>query len=94
VTVNDAEAAAFARETANQVLGANAYIAMPQPVMGAEDFSFVLERIPGAMLFLGVRPEGVEQPAPCHSNRMLLNEEGMASGIAFHAGLAMRALSD
>ncbi len=94
VTVNDAAAAAFARETADAVLGPNAWIPMPQPVMGAEDFSFVLERVPGAMVFLGVRPDGVEQPAPCHSNRMLLNEEGMVAGIALHAALALRALSD
>ena len=66
---------------------------MPQPAMGAEDFSFVLERIPGAMVILGVRPEGVEQPAPCHSNRMMLNEEGMVAGMALHAGLALRSLA-
>ncbi len=93
VTVNDADATLFARDTAAEVLGENAYIPMPQPVMGAEDFSFVLERIPGAMVFLGVRPDGVEQPAPCHSNRMLLNEEGMVAGMALHAGLALRSLA-
>jgi hippurate hydrolase len=93
VTVNDADAALFSREVARHVLGEDAYIAMPQPVMGAEDFSYVLERIPGAMLFLGVRPDDVATPAPCHSNRMLLNEEGMAAGIALHAGLALRALA-
>jgi hippurate hydrolase len=93
VTVNDASATDFARETAIELLGENAYIPMPQPAMGAEDFSFVLERIPGAMLILGVRPDGVAQPAPCHSNRMLLNEAGMLAGIALHAGLALRSLA-
>jgi len=93
VTVNDADATLFARETAREVLGENAYIQMPQPAMGAEDFSFVLERIPGAMVILGVRPDGIEQPAPCHSNRMMLNEEGMVAGIALHAGLALRSLA-
>ena len=93
VTVNDADAVAFAREVMRDVLGENAYIPMPQPVMGAEDFSYVLEKIPGAMFFLGVRPDDVAQPAPCHSNRMLLNEEGMAAGIALHAGLALRSLA-
>ncbi len=60
--------------------------------MGAEDFSYVLERVPGAMMILGVRPEGVERPAPCHSNRMLLDEQGMATGIALHAAIATRFL--
>jgi hippurate hydrolase len=93
VTVNDRDATDFARETAIELLGENAYIPMPQPAMGAEDFSFVLERIPGAMVILGVRPDGIAQPAPCHSNRMMLNEEGMVAGIALHAGLALRSLA-
>ncbi len=92
MTVNDAAAAEFAREVASDLLGEDAFIPMPQPVMGAEDFSFVLERIPGAMVFLGARPDGVA-PAPCHSNRMVLNEEGMVSGIALHAALALHALA-
>ena len=29
---------------------------MPHPVMGAEDFSYVLQRVPGAMMFLGGTP--------------------------------------
>jgi hypothetical protein len=64
VTVNDADAAALAREVTGDVLGAQAWIPMPAPVMGAEDFSFVLEKIPGAMVFLGVRPDGAGPVAP------------------------------
>jgi hippurate hydrolase len=93
VTVNDAAQSAFAREVVGEVLGERAYLEMPQPVMGAEDFSFVLEQIPGAMLFLGVRPDDSSLCAPCHSNRMILNEDGMAHGIALHAALALRALA-
>jgi amidohydrolase len=92
VTVNDTGFAGFAREVATGLLGDGAYLDMSAPVMGAEDFSVLLQRWPGAMVFLGVRPEGVEQPAPCHSNRMLLNEEGMAAGIALHAAVALRHL--
>ena len=32
---------------------------MPTPVMGAEDWSYVLQEVPGAMAFLGTRPPGV-----------------------------------
>jgi metal-dependent amidase/aminoacylase/carboxypeptidase family protein len=93
VTVNDADAVNFVRQVMHDVLGENAYIPMTAPVMGAEDFSYVLERIPGAMVFLGVRPESAEQAAPCHSNRMMLNEDGMVAGMALHAGLALRSLA-
>jgi hippurate hydrolase len=43
-------------------------------------------------VILGVRPEGVDKPAPCHSNRMLLDERGMATGMALHAAMALRYL--
>ena len=60
---------------------------MTHPVMGAEDFSYVLARVPGAMLLLGARPQ--EGPAePCHSNRMRLNEAAIPIGIAVHVALA------
>ena len=93
VTVNDAAQSEFARAVVADLLGDGAYLALPAPLMGAEDFSFVLEKIPGAMLFLGVRPDDPSLRAPCHSNRMVLNEAGMAHGIAVHAALALRALA-
>lgn len=93
VTVNDAEQSGFARSVVDGLLGAGSYVELPAPVMGAEDFSFVLEKIPGALLFIGVRPDDPTLRAPCHSNRMVLNEQGMAHGIAVHAALALQALA-
>jgi hippurate hydrolase len=92
VTVNDEGFTRFARDVANQVLGDDAFIEMPTPVMGAEDFSYVLERLPGAMLFIGMRDRAIREPAPVHSNRMQLDEDGMRAGIALHAGVALRFL--
>jgi hippurate hydrolase len=60
--------------------------------MGAEDFSYLLQRVPGAMVFLGARPEGTES-APLHSNRMVLDETAFADGIALHAAIATRWLA-
>src|SRR6266478_8586947 len=71
VTVNDAGFVDFARAVASDLLGADNYIDSPAPLMGAEDFSYVLQRMPGCMMFLGVMPEGHEDHdhvAPCHSN--------------------------
>jgi len=92
VTVNDADFSAFARTVAKDLLGADAYLDMPSPLMGAEDFSCVLQRLPGAMVLLGARPAGDVPPAPVHSNRMMLNEEGMRAGIALNAAIALRYL--
>jgi hippurate hydrolase len=92
VTVNDAEFSAFARSVVTDLLGEDAYVDMPSPLMGAEDFSCVLQRVPGAMVLLGARPTGGVPPAPVHSNRMMLNEEGMRAGIALNAAIALRYL--
>jgi amidohydrolase len=92
VTINDADFCGFARSVAIDLLGADAYVDLPTPIMGAEDFSFVLQKMPGAMVLLGARPTGEAPPAPPHSNRMLLNEEAMQAGIALHAAIALRYL--
>jgi hippurate hydrolase len=91
VTVNDADAARLALEVGRQLLGADRAREQPTPQMAAEDFSFILEQVPGAMISLGTRPSGLteKEAAPGHSNRYLLEEEAMASGIAMYAGLAL-----
>ncbi|MGB3409964.1 MAG: M20 family metallopeptidase [Microthrixaceae bacterium] len=96
VTVNDSAFAAFAASVVDDTFGPGHSYQMDSPVMGAEDFSYVLQKVPGAMLFLGVCPP--ENPDPfsapsCHSNRMILHEESMANGAALHAAVAMTYLS-
>ena len=95
VTVNDDDAARFAIDTAATLFGAGRAVEIPTPVMGAEDWSYVLQQVPGAMAFLGTRPAGVPpaEVAPNHSNRMVLDEDAMATGIATYAGVALRWLS-
>lgn len=92
VVVNHAAFTEFVGEVARGLLGDEGLVEMPAPVMGAEDFSYILQRVPGTFVFLGVRPEGVERPQDIHSNRMLLDEASMAQGVALHAALALRYL--
>jgi len=91
VTINHDAFTDFALDTARALLGGDKVVESPNPVMGAEDWSYVLQRIPGCMVILGVRPDDAA-PAPCHSNRMVLNEQGMATGIALHGAVALRYL--
>ncbi len=95
VTTNDDGSAAFMLRVAEELLGTDATGRMPTPVMGAEDFSYVLRQRPGAMAFLGVCPPG-EHPArahACHSNRMTIDEEAMRAGMALYASTAIEYLS-
>jgi hippurate hydrolase len=95
VTVNDPELAAFARDVIHDLVGSDRMIDLKSPIMGAEDWSYVLQRVPGCMAFLGVCPPGIDAAsAPaCHSNRMQLDEGAMVVGIATHAAVALSYLS-
>ena len=95
VTVNDARVAARVLETAAELLGERASVLMPAPLMGAEDFSYVLERVPGAIAFLGACPPGQEpESAPGnHSNLVVFDEEPLPAGVALYAQMALQALA-
>jgi hippurate hydrolase len=92
VTVNDATFEGFVQGVARELLGPRSVVELPAPFMGAEDFSYVLQKVTGSMAVIGMRPPGNEPPAPCHSNRMKLDESGMAHGAALHAAVALRFL--
>src|SRR4051794_12237856 len=74
-TICDASAVAFARDTVQHVFGEDAWVDQSHPVMGAEDFSYVLDKIPGAMMFLGASAQGSDWRSCCalHSNKMVLD---------------------
>ncbi len=95
VTVCDPRAVAVGRRTVEALFGADAWMTMADPVMGGEDFAYVLEKAPGAMFFLGASHEGSDWRQCCalHSNRMVLDEAVMARGAALHAGIATRFLA-
>jgi metal-dependent amidase/aminoacylase/carboxypeptidase family protein len=95
VTVNDADAARRVSAVAAELLGDPASRQMRDPLMGAEDFSYVLEEVPGAMAFLGACPQGSEPEtaAPNHSNLVVFDEEPLPAGVALYAAMALDALA-
>jgi hippurate hydrolase len=94
VTVNSAAAVDRLTAVSTALLGTDRVATMPTPIMGAEDFSYVLEEVPGALAFLGGCPVGTDPAtaAPNHSNRVVFDEDAMAAGVAVYAGLALDAL--
>jgi len=95
VTVCDARAVDFGEAVTAELFGEQAFHRFAAPIMGAEDFAYVLEKVPGAMFFLGVAHEGAD-PASCcglHSTGMMLDEGVMPRGAALLAGLAERFLA-
>ncbi len=91
VTVNDAEQAALTGVVASSVLGEGNFHEMPRAVLGAEDWSYVLQQVPGSMAFLGVTPDDLDpaKAAPNHSNLMRISESKLANGVALYAAMAL-----
>lgn len=96
VTLCDDHAVRFGQEVVEATFGAESWKTLDAPIMGAEDFAYVLEKVPGAMFFLGASHEGDDWRQCCglHSNRMVLDESVMAKGAALHAAIAERFLAE
>ncbi|MEJ0066832.1 MAG: M20 family metallopeptidase [Caulobacteraceae bacterium] len=96
VTVNDGQVVDLAEITAKRLFGEDGWMRMHHPLMGAEDFSYILQKTTGAMAFLGGAPEGGDYHTCCalHSNRMVIDESVMARGIAMHCAMAEAMLGD
>ena len=94
VTLNDGGFVEFVDDVVAAVLGPDRLQPMPDPIMGAEDWSYVLDRVPGMMTFLGACPPDLTPgDAPNnHSNRVRFDEDSMVSGVALYAGVAERFL--
>ncbi len=95
VTVCDPRAVDLGEAVATGLGGAAHFHRLSHPIMGAEDFSYVLEKVPGAMFFLGVAAPGADlaQCRGIHSPRMVVDEAALPIGTALLAGCAERFLA-
>jgi hippurate hydrolase len=89
-TVNHASEAEFAADVAAEICGEQNVDRNVQPSMGGEDFSFMLNARPGAMLWLG-NGSG-EDGCFLHNPRYDFNDSALPVGISFFARLAERFL--
>jgi len=93
VTVNAPDHAAFASDVTLEVFGDERYAPQAFPQAGSEDFSRVLDAVPGCYLFLGAAPGEDHETAPNnHSPRAEFSDSVLGDGALLHAELAVRAL--
>jgi hippurate hydrolase len=89
VTRNHERQAAFAASVAAQVVGAERVDEEVAPVMGAEDFSFMLQARPGAFIFVGNGDSaGLHHPA------YDFNDEVIPIGTSYWVKLVETALGE
>ncbi|MDN4610396.1 M20 metallopeptidase family protein [Arthrobacter burdickii] len=94
VTITDLDETAHAEAQVAELLGAERYVTMPQPMSGSEDFSRILDAVPGSFVFLSAVPPGVEPvTAPFnHSPYAVFDDSVLADGAALYAQLAISRL--
>jgi amidohydrolase len=95
VTVNDDAEEAFAERAVGELFGAQRFVRTPNPIPGSEDFSFVLEQVPGAFVLLGACPPDAD-PATApfnHSAEAVFDDAVLADGATLLAELALRRLA-
>jgi len=91
VTINDKSQADAVLGLADALVGADKTLRLANPIMGAEDFSYVLQKVAGAMVFLGGThvDRRLSTAAPNHSNHVVFDEEAMVTGTAMYAAMAL-----
>lgn len=85
--VNDAVMAGLARQAAIEAVGEANVLPLKTANMGAEDFSYYLEKIPGAYVRFGSQVPGREG-YPAHSSKFDFDEEALAVGAVYYRAIA------
>ncbi|MGK4217108.1 M20 metallopeptidase family protein [Kocuria marina] len=95
VTVNDDAEAAFTAETLTRMFGEDRVVEVENPLMGSEDFSFVLQEVPGCYVFLQCSPPDVDLATADwnHSPGVLFDDAVLGAQAAALAELAWERLA-
>ena len=81
-TANDPEVVDAVIEAAKKVLGEDKIEQLKNPVMGAEDFSMYLEKVPrGAFIRVGIASPG-EKPVVHHNDHYNFNDDAIPVGVS------------
>jgi hippurate hydrolase len=95
VTVNNDAHAQFVGRVAGELFGNEAYMDMPHAIAGAEDYSRVLEAVPGSYVFLGASvDQDFTKSEANHSPRAMFDDSVMYRGTALLSELAVRSLNE
>jgi amidohydrolase len=90
-TINDEAMTAFVVSVAKEILGEDK-LQLMKPLMGSEDFSFYLQKIPGTFVFLGMENKEKGMIYPEHHPKFDIDEDILPTGTALHAAVALEYL--
>jgi amidohydrolase len=88
VLVNRPRETDLARDTVARMFGRQALFEIKRPEMGAEDFAYFLQKVPGTFLRLGIRNPKKDAVYPWHHPKFTVDEDVIGMGAAVLAGVA------
>ncbi len=88
VTVNDAESIDFALDVAKQIVGDKNVVENAEPLTPSEDFSYMLEKVPGAYIIMGNGDS-----TGLHTPQYNFNDDGIAVGATLWGALVEKYLA-
>lgn len=86
---NDVAMSQFAADIVRDAFGEESLMQPKYPTMGAEDFAFYLQKVPGSYLWLGVNPSSTQPYPPLHSPRYDFNDDALPVGIEMFSRIAL-----
>ncbi|MEW6684825.1 MAG: amidohydrolase [Candidatus Edwardsbacteria bacterium] len=86
---NDLKMIDLARQSAISLFGKKAILEIVYPLMGAEDFTYFLQKVPGALLRLGTRNKAKGVIYPWHHPKFNIDEDVLPIGAALLAKIAL-----
>jgi metal-dependent amidase/aminoacylase/carboxypeptidase family protein len=93
-TINNDDEAQFLAETVIDVFGEDRWSTLPNPHPGAEDFSRILEAVPGSYVFFGTCATGDPATAPSnHASTARFDDQWLTDGATLLAELAVRRMA-
>jgi amidohydrolase len=95
VTVNDDEETGFVADTVTELFGRERMRWLPDPEPGSEDFSYVLDEVPGTFVFLGACPPELDPATAAHNHapEARFDDSVLPDGALLLAELATRRLA-
>ncbi len=91
-TINDEEMTEFVVKVAREIFGEEKLLLM-KPLMGSEDFSYYLQRIPGTFVFLGMENREKRIAYPQHHPKFEIDEDILSIGTALHCAVTLEYLN-
>jgi amidohydrolase len=88
VLINHPQATDLVRNTITTMFGKEAIFEIKKPMMGAEDFAYFLQKVPGSFLRLGIRNPKKNAIYPWHHPKFTVDEDAIKIGASVLAGLA------